>query len=270
MENRSHSRLTGIIFVIGAVFGLIISIGGLFVLWSTKDKVNRQVTGAVSLFGDALTATRDTIGVVSSTIDEADGNLDAVHQMILDVSDTLDQSSGLISSTGDLIGNNMVDFVTNTQTSLVSVENSAKAVDSILTKITAVPFIGGYLGNGYNPDIPLQESVANVNKSMDPLPDSLKKIRRDLDVSSANVATVKGEVTALAIQIDAIQSSLMDARRMVVEYRRILSDVQSRYDKFEQRLPGMINTFYVGLTGVLIWVLITQLGMLLHGIELMG
>ncbi len=163
MEPRTRSRLTGVIFVIGAVFGLIISVGGLFVLWSTRQEVIRQVTGTARLFGDALTATHDTVDVVSNSLDQAATDLNSVHQMILDVSSTLDQSSGLISSTGDLIGTNMVDFITNTQTSLVSVQNSAKAVDSILTKITSVPLVGGYLGNGYNPDLPLQDSVAKVN-----------------------------------------------------------------------------------------------------------
>jgi methyl-accepting chemotaxis protein len=270
MEHRDHSRLTGVIFVIGAVFGLVISIGGLIVLWSTRAEVTRQITSTAHLFGEALIATQDMIEVVSTTLDKAEADLDSVHQIIQDVSGSLDQSSGLISSTGDLIGNNMVDFVSNTQTSLSSVENSAKAVDSILTKITAIPLIGAYLGNGYRPDLPLQESVAKVNQSMDPLPDSLKKIRRDLDVSSANVATVQAEIAALATQVEDIQTSIKDARQVVVEYQRILSTVQARYDTFEKRLPVRIDTVYFGLTAVLIWMFITQLGMLLHGIELMG
>jgi methyl-accepting chemotaxis protein len=196
--------------------------------------------------------------------------MSTVHQMVLDVSDTLDQSDALISSTSDLIGSNMVDFVTNTQASLDSVENSAKAIDSILTKIAAIPGVRIFLGNGYNPELPLQDSVAKVNQSLDSLPGSLKTISRDLDVSSANIATVKVEVTDLAAQVDSIQASLKDASSVTVEYRRILSNVQSRYDAFERRLPGTINTIYFGLTGVLVWILITQLGLLLHGIKLMG
>jgi len=137
-------------------------------------------------------------------------------------------------------------------------------------KINSVPFVGPYLGNGYNPDLPLQASVAEVSESLDPLPDSLTQIRRDLDVSSANVSTIKSEMETLAKQLESIQSNLVEARKVADEYSKILSGVQTRYDKFENRLPLTIDTIYIGLTGVLIWIFITQLGMLIHGIELLG
>ncbi len=265
-----HSRLSGVIFVIGAVFGLMISIGGLVVLWSTKADVTRRVSSTVALVGSALTATREMIGVVGTSLDQAGTSLQITQGMINDVSGTLNDSSGLISSTADLIGTDMVDFVNNTQTSLASVQNSAKAVDSILTKISSVPLIGPYLGGGYRPDLPLEASVANVSRSLDPLPGSLTKIRSDLDVSSTNVAAIHADVQTLAGQIDSIKANLEQARNVVEAYRGILADVQTRYNAFESRLPVTINVIYFGVTTVLVWILITQIGMLIRGIELLG
>ncbi len=271
MDNRRiHSRLSGAIFVIGAVFGLVISISCLIILWSTKADVTRRVSSTAALVGSALTATHEMIGVVGTTLDQAATSLQITQSMVSDVSRTLNDSSGLISSTADLVGTNMVDFVNNTQTSLASVQNSAKAVDSILTKISSVPLIGPYLGGGYSPDMPLEASVANVSRSMDPLPGSLTKIRRDLDVSSANVSTIHADIQTLAGQIDSIKANLEQARKVVDEYRNILADVQTRYDAFESRLPVTINIIYIGVTLVLVWILITQIGMLIRGIELMG
>jgi hypothetical protein len=269
MERRNFPHITGGLLILGAVLGLILSIGGLIVLWSTRVDMTRQTIGTIGLIGDTLTATHETISVISNSLDQAETSLVAVHQMILDVSNTLDKTGELISSTGDVLGNKMVSFLANTQSSLVTVENSAKAVDSILTKINSIPLIGGYLGGGYRPDLPLQESVAKVNKSMDPLPESLKNIQQELEVSSANVETVRVDLAGLATQIDSIQSSIKDAQKVVIEYQRILSDMQERYDRFEKRLPGMINGFYIGMTTVLTWVLITQFGTLLLGIELL-
>ena len=60
-----YSRLTGVIYVIGSIFGLLISLGGLLTLWATKQDVTQNLTGTVALVGRTLTATRDTIGVVS-------------------------------------------------------------------------------------------------------------------------------------------------------------------------------------------------------------
>ncbi len=268
MERKNYLRLSGIIFIIGAVLGLFISVGGLIVSWANKANVTEQVTGTVSLVGGALSATHELIITSGTTLDEAATDLDLVHKMILDVSATLDDSSVMVSSTADLIGSNMVGFVDNTMTSLASVENSARAVDSILKKINSIPLLGPWLGNGYDPELPLQASVANVSRSLTPLPSALTQIRRDLDVSSANIATIKAEIDILAKQVDAIQNSLADARSVVNQYDKILSDMQTRFDAFEKRLPGWINTFYIVLTVFLVWIFITQTGMLIHGLTL--
>lgn len=270
MDRINYSRLIGVIFVIGAVFGLIISIGGLILLWSTKASVTSQVTGTADLVGRTLKATSDTITVAGGTLDEAGADLTLIQGMLGDMAKTLGDSSGMISSTGDLVGTNMVDFVNNTKTSLVSVQNSAKMIDNTLATINSIWVVGPALGKGYDPNLKLQDSVANVSRSLDPLPDAFNKIKRDLDVSSANVATVKTEMDALVKQVDAIQSSLDEARQVVNEYRSIINNVQLRYDAFEKRLPAVITTFYLGLTLVLIWMFITQVGMLLHGIMLLG
>ena len=160
----------------------------------------------------------------------------------------------------------MVGFVNNTQTSLTSVQSSARVVDDFLGLLSSLPLIGAR----YKPDVPLEDSIALVKTSMDPLPNSLLKIQRDLDVAAANVATLKIEMDALAKQVGAIEESLSQARKMVDEYRAILSDVQTRYDRFQARLPVAITITYLGLTGLLTWILMTQIGMLINGIGMLG
>lgn len=270
MDRKNYSRLIGVIFVVGAVFGLIISIGGLIVLWSTKANVTSQVTGTAELVGRTIKATSDTVTVAGATLDEAGADLTLVQGMLGDMAKTLDNSSGMISSTADLVGTNMIDFVNNTKTSLVSVQNSAKMIDNTLATINSLWVVGPALGKGYDPNLKLQDSVANVSRSLDPLPEAFTKIRRDLDVSSANVATVKTEMDALTRQVDAIQSSLDDARKVVIEYRGIMNNVELKYSAFEKRLPVLITTFYLGVTLILIWVFIIQVGLLLQGITLLG
>jgi hypothetical protein len=269
MDKRNYSRLTGWIFVIGAVLGLFLSIFGLMILWSTRASVTRQVTETAALVGQAIQSTSETITVTSSTLDQAGTDLGLVQKMIGDMANTLGSSSGMISSTADLMGTNMVDFVNNTQTSLTSVQNSAKMIDSMLKTINGVPLLGPWLGKGYNPNMPLEDSVANVSRSLDPLPGAFTKIQRDLKVSSADVATVKTEMEVLARQVDAIQTSLQNARQVVSEYRGILDDVQARYNAFEKDLPAAINIVYLVLTLVLLWMLITQAGLLIQGLMLL-
>ena len=143
-------------------------------------------------------------------------------------------------------------------------------VDNVLGTLSRIPFIGPSLGGGYNPEVTLQESFADVSTSLAPLPDSLRKIRRDLDVAAANAATLQSEIETLAGQMAGIHNSVSNAQVITEKYRKILSDVQDRYDRFEKRIPAVFNTLYIGITGILLWVFILQVGMLIHGIGLLG
>jgi hypothetical protein len=279
MQKRSRlSLLTGVIYVIGAIFGLLISSGGLYVLWSTRPTVTRELTETAGLFGRFLGATGRTIQVVNGSLDQASHDLELSHAMLLDVAQTLDDSQGLIDATAGLIGSDLAGFFEETQTSLEAVEASAQTVDQALAVVESIrdalaglraliPFTpppGESL-----PRASLQQSVAEVRRSLAPVPDSLGEIERQLSVSAANVATMQSELEQLAGQVAGIETSLDEARAVTAEYRAILDDLQERLERFEGRLPLLLRLVYLGLTLILAWIFMTQAGMLVHGIALL-
>lgn len=266
MEKSRFSRLTGVIYVVGALFGLLISVGGLAVLWSTKGTVTRAVNDSVDLASRTLDATRITIGVVSESLEQASTNLELINEIIVDVASSIEDSNGLLTTTAGLVGNDMVGFVEETQESLATVQTSARLVDDTLRFISGIPIIGGR----YRPEVPLQDSVAEVSRSLEPLPESFGKIKRELDVSAANLDVVQREVERLGEQVEEIDTSLNDAIDVVDRYRLLMVDLRDRFDVFERYLPATLNTIYLGATAILIWIFITQLGLLLHGIEMLG
>ncbi len=166
-------RLSGIVFVAGAVFGLIISTGGLIGLWAGKASVTGQVTGMVSLANSTLSAARELNGANIAALEAASKNVDSIDEMVGDLAGTLEESSSTVLSASATVGGDMVDFVDGTKASLDAVQNSARAVDAMLNKINAIPLLGPWLGSGYDPDVPLQASVAEVSRSLDALPEAL-------------------------------------------------------------------------------------------------
>lgn len=270
MNRHRFSRLTGVIYVIGAIFGLVISAGGVIWLWTTRDAVVQSVTGTAELAGQTLEATRETIAVIGQSLDQAATDLETIQSMLMNTGKTLEDTGELVRSTGDLVGVEMVAFVDNTQVSLDSAQNSARMVDNVLRTLNGIPLIGPSLGRGYNPEVTLEESFESVSISMNPLPDSLRNIRRDLDVAAANASTLQAEIETLAGQVADIQTSVSNAQEVTETYRAILVDLQGRYTRFEERLPPAMNSIYYGITAVLVWIFITQVGMFIHGIELMG
>lgn len=270
MERNLHLRLSGIILSAGAVFGLILSLVCLVWLWVGKDGVMGQVSGTAALFGSGLEAAHELASAAGKPLDEAARDMETVHTMLNNISGTLEESSGVFDSASALIGGDMVDSVSHTQSALASVEKSARAVDSILNKINSIPLLGPWMGGGvYDPELPLQASVADVSRSMNGLPDALTKVSRDLDVSSANIATIRAEVEVLGEQVGAIRGGLAEAQGAVEQYQARLKDAQARYGAFEKRLPGMINGVYTALTLALVWMLMVSAGMGSYGVYLL-
>jgi hypothetical protein len=269
MENRSlvrqPSRLSAVIIILGALFGLVFSTAGLVVLWTTRDTVTGQIEEITTLSGRTLEATHEMIRTSDRTLSQAGRDLELINALIGNLGITLDNSGDLLADTSAMVGNDMVEFVDNTQTSLASVETSAGLIDDFLRVISAVPFIGGR----YRPEVPLQESVQRVSRSMDPLPEAFAQIQRDLNEASSNAATLRGQVTGLANAVADIQVSLEDARTIVVEYEDIFSDARMRFDRFEERLPDRLNMLYWVFSAFLAWILLSQLGALLLGISLL-
>lgn len=259
------SRLTAIVYIIGAIIGLILSTGGLIGLWTTKAAFTTQVNEAVSLAGRALEASSGTVEVAGHVLDRTAENLKLIHQMIGDLSDTIGSSSGMLTNTSKLVGTDMVEFVKNAQTSLDSLQTSGKLIDDFLRVVSRVPFVG----KQYQPEVPLEEGFARISRSMEPLDDTFLQMKTDLDRSSASAATLKVQLEQLNKQVDTIQTELDNGQKLVTEYKSILDRAQNRYDRFNQRLPGILNAVYLLITALLLWMLITQAGMLLHGWEML-
>ena len=82
------------------------------------------------------------------------------------------------------------------------------------------------------------------------------------------MATVKAEIDGLSKQVADISLSVQSARQEVVQYQLILADTRDRLDKLQNNLTVYIDTTFLAVTVILIWVGISQLGALLQAAEL--
>ena len=263
MKRASLYRVTAWFYIFSAVLGIVLGMLAGIGLWMTRERVTLQLTELGALAGRTLEATQLTIDVTGRTLDQAAVDLELIAAMLSNLGGTLDSSGGLISSTADLVGEDMVDFVGDTQASLTSVQNSARFIDDFLGIISSVPFIGGR----YRPDVPLTESVSRVSASLDPLPEAFSKISADLDTASANAATLERQIETLSEQVAEIKDTVVEARAVVDEYHGILADTRDRYDAVRERFTVWSNVIYGALTVFLVWLVISQLAALLHGIS---
>lgn len=261
------TRLAGITLLLSATWGLGISVFGIYGLWYMKPMILDNVRDVLALAVQTIEVTDGLLLTTSKSLTEAGHELVLMQKILLDTSDTISHSTATVDEIAILMGEKMPVFISETQQALAGTQSTARLIDDTLGTFVSIPLIGPYLGQRYKPEIPLSESIANVNQSLDPLSNSFKTIQSNMNSASAGMETVRIEVNEIAFQVGRIKSSLEEAKNQVDLYLNISADIQNRLNQLGTNLPVIINNLSFGIAFVLTWLCISQLGSLLVAIE---
>ena len=169
-----------------------------------------------------------------------------------------------MTTLADLMKNELPTTISSTQTSLISAQESARIIDTVLRALTRIPFVQRPVqparAAAYRPGV--------VSDSLDGLPGSFITMGDSLTEASENMQTMQTDVTLIATNIDTIQASLK-AQTVVSQYRTVVADLQEKLEGTAERVPGTINRA-AGADLCLRMVGLTQIGLLFQGMEMLG
>jgi len=261
------SRVTGLVLIIAALLGLGFSLAGLVFLGRFSSQVSASLAGTLDSLSEALTITQDGLDVADGALQDADsalismtGTLDGVNQSLRGMDPTLD-------ALRSLLGTDLPATIEATQDSLASAETSAKNIDGVLTSLSRIPFLGSLV---YNPEVPLNETLAGISDSLDPIPGSLRQAKRGLDTAKTNLDTINTDLDVVVESTGEISTSTAEAQRVVSEYQTLVTSIQKRVEKMQKQLPGQVRLATLAAAIFLIWLGLAQIGLLTQGMEILS
>jgi methyl-accepting chemotaxis protein len=260
-------RIAGIALVVAGVTGLAFSIVGLVVLDRVHERLEPALMEQVELADRTLAATVEGLALVETTLGDAVEMADSVEATMASVSRAAGDTVPTLDSVGRMVGEQLPETLKATQDTLASVAQSAKLIDDILAVVTAIPFLGL---QGYNPETPLHEGIGDVASSLDEIPTSLITAQEGLDVASGSLEELQGSFTAIAESIASLTTSLGSAQSVVVQYQDVVDDLQGLVVSVKQGVPQWLRWLRLGLSLVLVWLGIAQIGLLTQGWELIA
>ena len=260
------SRLTGFVLILGAILGFIISLSGLVFVWASQATISGQVSDTLETLDQTVQATTEMLAVVDQSLEQAETNINLIETSISNVSLTIESTAEMATSVSGLVGEEFTQVVTDTQTALVSVEGSAKLIDDTLRIVSAVPFIGAR----YQPDVPLQTSIAQVSENLEELTPSLTAIQTDLLTTAESLGQIRVGLDELSTSIGEIETSIASARSVLEQYIHLVSELNEDISQLESNLPRWLQIFTWGTTLGLIWLMIAQIGLLLQGLAFLS
>lgn len=264
--NSVASRILGVLLVVAAIFGLIFSGWGLVRIWTIKGQVTEDVLSTVELTQTTLTATSDGLFLAEQSLTQAKVDVISLKNTLEATGRAIRATNPIIASLSNLMKNDLPDAIQATQMSLETAQSSARLIENFLRTLSSIPFLPI---EPYNPEVPLQESLQEVSDSLDRIPASLLDMEDNLRQSQGNLILIQAEFNIMARHVQQINESLTNAETIVVEYQQVVSEVQERVSSLENDIPRRINNLAWWLTFILIWLAITQLGVLLQGVSLL-
>ena len=258
-------RIAGIALLIAGIAGLIFSIAAVAFLGHLERKVEAAATEQLELIDGALTITADGLAVAGTSLSRATAAIGSLEGTLDGVGKAINGTAPVLASVAEFMGENLPATLETTQDTLRSVATSAKLVDDMLAIVTNIP-----LPNlkAYDPEVPLYEGFKQVADSLDSIPKSLSRAQDGLESTMGSMEEVEGDFATMATNVGKIATDLEDARSVIIQYQEIVSQVQGTISTARQSLPDWLHMVRWGLSLMLIWLGVAQIGLVTQGWEL--
>jgi hypothetical protein len=264
---RTLLRVAGYALMVAGAGGLIFSIVGLVVLGQVQRSIETSVMENLELVGDALAATSEGLALAESSLTQATSTIEALAGTAAGTGEAMSGTVSTLDAVAEFLGEQLPATVRTTQATLMSAATSAKVVDDVLAFITNIPFLGT---TQYNPEVPLHQGLEEIATSLDGIPDALGTVQDGLITASGDLKGFGDDLHLMAGNIGEIATSVESAQSVLVQYQDVVSGLQDLVASVQEALPTWLFWLRLGLSLLLIWLGIAQLGLLTQGWELVG
>lgn len=261
----SFRRITGFALILASVAGLLFSLAGIAGIWRVQRNLTDRLIETVDLLDLTLETTTQGLTVVNDSLVRASTDVRALSSTLQTTGRVIRDTNPMVVEITNLVSDELPDTIVKTQVALTSAQASARLIERTLTIISNIPLLPV---EAYNPPVPLDQALGEVVTSLDPLPESLSAMETTLNTSRGNLIMIEAELNIMARHINDINTSLAEARSVTRQYQGVVSTLHQQVTALRANLPGWINLASWFLTIGLVWLALTQLGLLAQGLEM--
>jgi hypothetical protein len=264
---RSPSSIVGILLLIAAVAGLMISLAGIVGVWRITAGIKTGMATTAAMLETTLQATADGLEIARLSLTQADESLETLAETVDTAGQSLGDTAPLIASLTQVTSTDLPETIRTTQGALVSAQASAETIDSTLRLITAIPLLPI---QPYAPEVPLGQALQEVSDSLDAIPESLSSMETALADTADNLVTIERQLDDIALGVAGVSASLASAQDVVGQYTQVVASMQQQLSAARTILPRQLELVAWFVTVLLIWLGLSQLGLLVQGFDLLG
>lgn len=178
--------------VVGVVASLAVGISGWIVAGRAVDTVERTIGPIGGIIGD-LAGSIDASQVLFERTTEAVESIETASRSSVR---TITSVSVLIEETADIAGSGVADSLEAAVETLPGLISTGRVIDNTMSALSLI-------GVDYDPEVPLDESIADLEEALRPLPDQIRDqigLLEDIEDDLDGIADDGRELSAVLLE----------------------------------------------------------------------
>lgn len=263
-SGTTNQKFLAVLLVSAAILGWLISLSGLVLVWASYRPVRQTLTEVLEVTSGALQVSSQTMLLVEDSLLQAEVGLEQVQTTLNGFSSVIETTSGVLEVVSRVVGDEFNGILRDTVNAMEGLEKTSRLIDDTLGFISSVPFFGG---SQYQPETPLAESVASMRQDLEGIPPALEQVSNRLEDTADGLQPLPGTIDNLNTQLAGIQNNLSQTQRQMDEYQAVIESYRSQLERLKIILPAVITGLYIGISILLVWIGMAQVGLFTQGLE---
>lgn len=195
--------------LVGVVAAVIVGVAGWILAGRATTTVTRTL-GPISSIVDDVVASVAASEILFERTTEA---IESIENATRSTVRTLDSVATVLEETSDLAGGGVAESLDAAVESLPALISTSGVIDSTMRALS-------FVGVDYDPEVPLDDSLANLEESLAPLPN---QIREQIEL----VGDVQADLDQIADDGRRLSAVLLETRLDMIEAERVLRSARA-------------------------------------------
>jgi hypothetical protein len=264
--------------MIAGVIGLILSLTGLAGTIIAKPILATTMNITLDTLANSIETSQRTLDITDDALSATINSIDALSEMLDATALTVEDTQPVINKLNIVMANELPETINTATVSLTAAEGAAGSLESAIksfevlqTILGSTPFLSAVLppaGEPYNPEKSLAESLGDLSKSMEDMPETFIGIAADLDKADENLVMVKDSMILMSVNVSLISDSLTQYKSMISQSKTSTDNLKSILTGFQSNLPNILNITSIVLILFFLWLMAMQVVIFSQGWEL--
>jgi hypothetical protein len=258
-------RHLGIALQVTGSLGLIVSLVCLIALPFLASRGVKLAQGVLASTAASTRAAADSLQLVGDSLGQASIALADASVTLGTTEDSLESVEPLLRSVGGLVGDEAPTTIEAARQALISAESGAKSIDQVLRTLARLEPLTGAT---YDPEQPLDRSLADVATGLEPLPAVLKEVQGDLDAAVEDIGPIRSSLEVVANDLVSFSASLDRLQERMYDQSSTLGDVAASTEQSAERVSVSIWIATILIEMILVGIGLEQCAVLIFGRQL--